>query len=292
MPLGIFNYIVYKEYLLKSRRSTDMFININGVEIYYEIKGEGYPVLFIHGYYADHRLMKGMMEPIIGDLNYKRIYLDLPGMGKTKNYDSVESADDFVNIICSFASEVVGSEKFVIIGFSYGGYLARAVHYKMKEQVGAIALICPAIYSDRKKRELPKQVILKENKLIKDYLSDLEILSYNKVCVIQDEKIITRFKNEILISKDNCDMKFLVKMLRNNYNVSFSIDELMEPYCISALIVCGRQDSVVGYKDAFRLMKNYPYGDYHVLNGAGHNVHFEREKAFDNIFKEWFENLI
>ena len=57
----------------------------NGIEINYEIIGTGMPILMIHGMTPDQRLMKGCMEPIFQKREgWKRIYFDLPGMGKTK----------------------------------------------------------------------------------------------------------------------------------------------------------------------------------------------------------------
>jgi pimeloyl-ACP methyl ester carboxylesterase len=42
--------------------------------------------LMLHGWSVDHRLMKGCMEPVFKkmDTEWKRIYFDLPGMGRTK----------------------------------------------------------------------------------------------------------------------------------------------------------------------------------------------------------------
>ena len=63
-----------------------MEYTVKDVPIYYEIHGSGTPILMIHGWSVDHRLMKGCMEPIFQSLDtpWQRIYFDLPGMGKTK----------------------------------------------------------------------------------------------------------------------------------------------------------------------------------------------------------------
>lgn len=34
------------------------------INVYYECYGEGVPILMIHGWSVDHRLMKGCMEPV------------------------------------------------------------------------------------------------------------------------------------------------------------------------------------------------------------------------------------
>ena len=38
---------------------------VKEIPIYYEILGSGMPVLMIHGWSVDHRLMKGCMEPVL-----------------------------------------------------------------------------------------------------------------------------------------------------------------------------------------------------------------------------------
>ena len=62
------------------------YCNVNTAEIYYEDYGEGQPILMIHGFSPDHRLMSGCMEPIFKEREgYRRIYINLPGMGQSKN---------------------------------------------------------------------------------------------------------------------------------------------------------------------------------------------------------------
>jgi pimeloyl-ACP methyl ester carboxylesterase len=41
-----------------------MEFTFRDVPIYYEMHGSGTPIVMIHGWPVDHRLMKGCMEPI------------------------------------------------------------------------------------------------------------------------------------------------------------------------------------------------------------------------------------
>lgn len=51
---------------------------VKNVSINYEVCGEGKPIVAIHGWSVDHRLMLGCMEPVFANKpGYKRIYLDL-----------------------------------------------------------------------------------------------------------------------------------------------------------------------------------------------------------------------
>lgn len=59
-----------------------MTFKYNNAKINYKIIGEGKPAIIIHGLRADLNLMKACMEPVFSDHSgYKRIYIDLPGMG-------------------------------------------------------------------------------------------------------------------------------------------------------------------------------------------------------------------
>lgn len=47
--------------------------------------------------------MAGCMEPIFNTKEgYKRIYLDLPGMGKSKSTEWIKSSDDMLDIVIRF----------------------------------------------------------------------------------------------------------------------------------------------------------------------------------------------
>lgn len=85
-----------------------MECTLENITIYYEIFGEGYPVLMIHGWPVDHRIMKGCMEPIFKTRpNYKRIYFDLPGIGKTKAENWIKGTDDFLKVTMEFVDKII-----------------------------------------------------------------------------------------------------------------------------------------------------------------------------------------
>ena len=53
------------------------FCQVTNATIYYEEIGVGQPIIMLHGFTPDHRLMKGCMEPIFTQREgWKRIYLD------------------------------------------------------------------------------------------------------------------------------------------------------------------------------------------------------------------------
>jgi pimeloyl-ACP methyl ester carboxylesterase len=100
-------------------------------------------VLAIHGWTPDHRLMLGCLEPLFAERKgYRRLYPDLPAMGKSPAGD-VASSDDLLAALEDFVGAEIGAEPFLLIGQSFGGYLARALAHRRRDQVRGLALICP-----------------------------------------------------------------------------------------------------------------------------------------------------
>ena len=90
-----------------------MFYSYKNIKIHYQVIGSGKPIFMIHGLDCDLNLMKGCFEPIFKNKNgYKRIYIDLPGMGKSEALLEYASSDKILDILTSFAENII-SENFV-----------------------------------------------------------------------------------------------------------------------------------------------------------------------------------
>ena len=95
-----------------------MFYSYKNIKIHYQVIGSGKPIFMIHGLDCDLNLMKGCFEPIFKNKNgYKRIYIDLPGMGKSKSLLEYASSDKILDILISFAENII-SENFIVCFFN------------------------------------------------------------------------------------------------------------------------------------------------------------------------------
>ena len=226
-----------------------MECKIKNVSVNYEIIGNGKPIIMLHGYYVDHRVMAGCMEPVFnGREGYKRIYLDLPGMGKSGSAEWIKSSDDILDIVIGFIEKIIPNENFLLAGQSYGGYLSRGVIYKMADRIDGVLLICPVIISDYEKRSVEDQVVLVKDKEFLAKLTSEEAEDFN--FVVQTEKTYGRYKNELLSSFELANVEMLQTIQQNGYAFSFDPDKVNEKIDKPSLILLGKQDDCVGYKDA------------------------------------------
>jgi pimeloyl-ACP methyl ester carboxylesterase len=267
-----------------------MFCEVDGLGIYYETYGEGIPVLMIHGFGIDHHVMIGCMEPVFrGRPGYKRIYFDLPGMGQTKATDAIVNTDQMLDAVIQFAEKVVPTGCFMVAGESYGGYLARGLVYRMADRLDGLLLICPVIVADKKKRTLPPRTVFSRDETL---LADIEPGTrafFERMLVLQDKRRWERFQEDILPGTEAEDRAFTKRLMETGYAFSFDVDRLERPFEKPSLLLAGRQDASVGWKDMLEIVDNYPHGTFAVLDRAGHGLEVEQQTVFECLVNEWLD---
>lgn len=267
-----------------------MKCNVKNVEVNYEVYGEGKPIIMIHGASVDHRLMSGCMEPIFSNRDgYKRIYFDLPGMGKTKREEWIISSDEVLEVVIGFIEKVIPNENFLVAGESYGGYLCRGILNKIPDRVEGLFLLCPSV-RDYEKRNVPEHVVLKKDENLLSQLDSEDAEKFDAIQVVQSERIWNRYRDEILSGIRLSDKDFLLKLRESGYAFSFD-DNLDQKFDKPTLILLGRQDSSVGYKDAWSVLDNFPRATFAVLDMAGHNLQIEQEELFNSLVAEWLQRV-
>lgn len=250
------------------------YCKVEKANMYYEEIGSGTPIVIIHGFTLDHRAMKGCMEPVFQEREgYRRIYIDLPGMGQTKDYDEVANTDDMLQTVIECINSLLPKQSFLIAGYSYGGYLTRGVIAKMGELVLGAAFICPVIIAEKTKRTLPEHEVIHRDEAFVATLNTEENDFFENNFVVLNENNWNRAMDELVVGMEAADQAFLEK-IQNAYGYSYEVDE--GTFHGPSLFLVGRQDNVVGYKDAFDVLDKYPRASFSLLDTAGHNLQIEQ----------------
>ena len=245
----------------------------------------------LHGWPIDHRIMKGCIEPIFKTRpNYKRIYFDLPGMGKTKGEDWIEGIDDYLKIIIEFVEKIIPNENFIVVGESYGCYLARGLIKKKQNLIDGVLYLVPVILPYEEQRDLPEPVTLVKDENLVSKLSAFEREMYEWAASIINQKVLERGKKEWLSGFTVADMTFLEK-IRKNHAFSFKVDLFKDKFTKPALFLLGRQDCAVGYRDALKIIENYPRATFAILDTAGHLLQIEQEESFNTLTNDWLDRV-
>jgi pimeloyl-ACP methyl ester carboxylesterase len=141
-----------------------MECKVKDVTIYYEEYGNGNPLLLLHGWPGDHRLNWKDFEPLFSQRKgWRRIYPDLPGMGKTRGADWITNQDHMLEIVLGFMDAIAPGENFTIAGGSYGGYLARGIVHHRGSLLNGMMISVPLVELDPEKRHLPEHQVIHED---------------------------------------------------------------------------------------------------------------------------------
>ena len=139
-------------------------IEVDGIEFEVRRRGMGRPLLVIHGWSADHRYMMADLEPNFDESSiWQRIYFDLPGHGTTTAPLWLNNQTQMFEIVTKFIEQVIGDQKFGVIGNSYGGYLSLGLVRKMPHRLLGAALLVPDLPDDFNNRQTTDALTIVED---------------------------------------------------------------------------------------------------------------------------------
>ncbi|MEE8471455.1 MAG: alpha/beta hydrolase, partial [Dehalococcoidia bacterium] len=115
-----------------------MKVKVDDVELYYEVRGEGDPLIFVHGLFDDSSVWNAQAELFSAD--HQVIVYDLRGHGMSDkpkgNYSMQTLADDLHALI-----QELNLEKATIVAHSMGGMAAIIFTLDHPDRVSRLVLV-------------------------------------------------------------------------------------------------------------------------------------------------------
>ncbi|SKB09985.1 alpha/beta fold hydrolase [Aeromicrobium choanae] len=239
--------------------------------------GQGRPVVVLHGAGVDHREPEACFEPILEQVpGLRRVYPDLPGMGRSPAPETLRSSDDVLHLMLDFVHAECGSEPFLLLGHSWGAYLAREMAARAPEQVAGLALVCPVLTGDH---DVPEhQVIAGPGGLGDDVFRDY--------FVVQTPEMLERYERFVAPSAELVD-EAAMERIGENWGLSLAA----APYPGPTLVVAGRMDSTVGYAGAADLLDVHARATLAVVDDAGHALPHEQPELLGALIRHWLARV-
>lgn len=145
----------------------------------------------------------------------------------------------------------------------------------------------PVIVADFGERTLPEHAILvrDETVIAQAKSENMNVDSLSELAVVQGRSVLDYAR---ALDRCTADNVFLQKIRRR---FSFDVDNLPTPFPAPALFMMGRQDQVVGYRDALGIVQNYPRGTFVVFDRAGHLLAGEQTQLWPALVDEWLDRV-
>jgi pimeloyl-ACP methyl ester carboxylesterase len=210
---------------------------------------------------------------------YRRIYLDLPGMGRTPAPETISSADDVLEILLSFIDGVIGDLPLLMVGHSAGGYYAQAIAGRRPQQVVGLALLCPLLPGIH---DVPEHEVTYRS-------DDIGSADFRDYFTVQTTATLDRYERYVEPAAQLADQSALAR-IGERWELTPRPQDTA-PSRRPTLVVTGRQDSTVGHARAWELLEQYPRATFAVLDRAGHALPHEQPALLRALVTEWLDRV-
>jgi pimeloyl-ACP methyl ester carboxylesterase len=266
------------------------FVNALGVDVHYVERGPSgdagqHTLVLLHGFTIDHRSNLAAVEPAFARRpSWHRIYLDFPGMGQTKAPGWVQSTDDVFRVTEAAIAKLVPGP-YAVAGGSFGGYVGLGLAAADPARVEGLGLFVPMVIPQHEQRTLPGRQAL----VIDVDVQGLDAELVEQAVVLTPETL-RRTVGEITVALPLGD-DAAIERIWSSYAGTFPLLPSSGTYDGPSLVLLGRQDNVVGYRDQWALLSHLPRATVVVADRAGHNLPIEQPTLFTALVGEWLDRV-
>jgi pimeloyl-ACP methyl ester carboxylesterase len=221
---------------------------------------------------------------------YRRIHVDLPGFGASPSVPGIDGSAAMVDFVLQLIDEVAGDGPLLLVGESWGAYLAQAIIARRPLQVAGAALLVPLVVVASTDRDLPPHRLLYEEPGVLDGAPEPYAAAIRGIGAVIDADAWSYFSAVIAPTFGAGDPE-AIAAISSGYAFPTDADANAEPFEGPILIVTGRQDSMVGYRDALTILERFPRATYAVLDAASHNVSGERPALLAALMGDWLDRV-
>lgn len=263
-----------------------MYLKVNGTRLFFDVVGSSLQpagqemkpkpiVIALHGGPGlDHSYLRPL-DPL-GEVA-QVIYLDLRGQGRSaRHHNEYYQLGIMADDVAAFCAEL-SIEKPVVLGSSFGGFVALTIAVRHPELLGGLILVSTSPRgAENQDLDLLEQLAGKELREVaaRDTIgqaSEEDKRRFNEelfplyMYPPKPELLATAFSRTILNEEIG---EYMEEKLRNEYDVRPQLAAIMVP----ALVLHGRYDWVLSIREAEEIAQKIPHAQLHVFEQAGHTI--------------------
>ena len=252
---------------------------LNGIDVYYERRGDGPPVLFLNGSGATLDGMRVLLDVFVDRVDL--VAHDQRGMGRTEippgPYTMADYAADAVALL-----DHVGWDRARVVGISFGGMVAQELAVTFPDRVEKLALLCTSpggplpSYPLHEIAELPEAertaayLPIIDRRFTPEWLADHE----------SDRNLVAMLAARQQAEKSDDARRGEAEQLvaRSGHDVLDRLDRVTAP----TLIAAGRFDGIAPLPNSEAIAARIPQAELRVYEG-GHAFFAQDGKALPEV---------
>jgi len=252
---------------------------VNNINLYYEVHGEGEPLLLIAGLASDSQSWQFVINSL--SQHFKTIIFDNRGVGRSDTppppYLLKDMADDAIGLL-----DHLKIDNAHILGHSLGGYIAQHIAIYHPGRVFKLILESTAPVSSKRNNILLGNFYdsWKSGIKMELWLKEFLFWIYTNRTIEND-----KFFNSIISYTLDYPYPQKIEGFLGQIEAikSFNHTELLPRIHSETLIIIGEEDILIKPKEADLLYQGITRASYPVyIEKAAHNIHAEASKTFTN----------
>ncbi len=252
-------------------------VSFRNKTIIYSSKGEGFPLVFLHGYLESKEVWEDFSKKFPG---FQVIMPDLPGHGESSVYGDTHTMDFMAKSVKNIL-DVEGIEKCIIFGHSMGGYVAEAFARLFPENLEGLGLIHSSIYADNEEK---KQNRLREIEIIKQ--GKLNIVVANmlpNLIAEQNKPVVEKTLNLLVERAKGFDPNGVIAVLNGmRLRPEHKIDA-----ALPTLLVGSDSDNFISVEAYNKMAQENPSIQFEMILGCGHASFLEKPGECSEIVQSF-----
>lgn len=262
-----------------------MEITINDNKISYHESGEGFPLVFIHGFPLSKEIWQPQWE---GLGTVAHVYApDLRGFGDSQSVPGTYSMESLANDVASFM-DGLNITAPILIGLSMGGYIAMTFCRRYARWLSGLVLTATRAIADNDAGKADRDhlmAVTKEKGV--SAIADIMLPRLLAPKTIRENATLTQSVRSI-IEKASPDgiIGALGGMKERSDSTAF-----LQQLDLPALIIHGTDDQLIPLKEAEALAKAIPSAELKVIPHAGHLLNMEEPAVFNDAIKAFIKKF-
>ena len=255
-----------------------MFFKYNDYDIYYEIHGEGEPILILNGIMMSTKSWAEFVEPM--SKNNKLILVDFLGQGQSSREYNQFYHDLQVEIIEALLSHI-DVPSVNLFGISYGGEIALQYTIKYPKRVKKLFLSNTCANTSYWLEEVGNAWNEAAHSGLSYYLTTIPFIYSPKFFIENKEWMDNRKKILVQLFEDKEYIKSM-KILTNS-SVGYDVRDRLGQIKIPTMILGCEYDFVTPFYQQRELKANIANSQLVYINDSGHAIMYEKPSLFTSL---------
>lgn len=246
------------------------YVNVNGIKMYYEVYGEGYPLILIHGGISNVRMWDKQI-PIFSK-HFKCFVVDCRGQGKTNNplgeFHYKLMADD----IAAFIKELKLERPF-LCGWSDGAQIGLEIGLNYSDLVKSMVLGGTLIHISQELIDGFKAIGIEGPGQV----------NFEKLEQTLDWLVKLLKKHQSSVYGENYWKSLLIKISQMWFDPEEFPGEAIKNITTPSLILLGDRDDYIPVTEAVTMHKIMPNAELTIIPNGNHDVYATQTELYNQI---------